>query len=659
MQKKEKRREEIFQIEHPNFIESPFTGMTRQHWKDAAFYLLKGAFSHIKKLDDPMKFPFQKGKSYPHNISQIPTEKLEGLCRTLMMASPLLKENPDMEIDGIKVSKYYVHQICELIDPKSQSYIKPRGANEGPSQNLVEFSALAISLFIIPEILWAPLSHSQKDNLARIMISYGEGPTVPSNWKFFNIFILSFYKTQGYQINEDLLVYYLNKTLEHYIGDGWYNDNPSYDYYSMWAFQTYGILWIEFFGNRYYPELAKQFLNNFNEQVNYPFMFSRAGEMIMWGRSISYRFGAAAVFPLMGFINNTDTNYGWIRRIASGTMLQFLQQPKFLKDGVPTLGFYGPFEPAVQNYNCRGSVYWCGKIFLGLLVPKDNPFWTATENEGPWKDDFAKDAVYSKYSPHTNILLTNYPGIGASEIRAWCHIPVIYPNQPFRGHLCYINLSYNTAFPWQAQGPNGEVTMNYVLKNQYDKWEPLHVYTFKKFENEVYYRDAVMETNKNIVFQLADVPLLNGILRIDRLSCLDNTNKFQPFEIRLGHYALPQYKNKIKEEAFDLESTHIKSIDNGIYKLAMIPIAGFEETEIVHCVGINPSSLHSKVINAKDKFDSHKNNTKYYITLEIWKYSGSDWNKSELKPFRSIEIVENKKSVEIIFNDNLKKIINF
>jgi hypothetical protein len=657
MQNKRKSKIELFQIEYPNLIESPFTGMTRQHWKDAALYLLKGAFSHIRSIDEPMSFPLQKGKSYPHHISQIPTVELEGLCRTLLMAAPLLKENPNLEIDGIKVSEYYLHQIYILIDPQSQ--IKPRGINEGSSQNLVELAALAISLFIIPEILWTPLSQSQKDSLANLMISYGDGPTVPSNWKFFNIFILSFYKSQGYKINEDLLVFYLNKTLEHYSGEGWYNDNPAFDYYSMWAFQTYGILWSEFFGNRYYPEEAKQFLSNFKELTDYTSMFSRKGEMIMWGRSISYRFAAASVFPLMGFTNDSSINYGWMRRITSGTLLQFLQHPKFLKDGVPTLGFYGSFEPAVQNYNCRGSVYWCGKIFLGLLLPEDNPFWASTENEGLWESNFTKDTVYSTFSPSTNILLTNYPNIGASEIRAWCHVPILPPQQPFRGFENYINLSYNSAFPWQAQGSNGEVAMNYVIKNQYDKWEPLHLYTFKKYEDGVYYRDAVMETNKNIVFQLAEIPLANGILRIDRLSCLDNENQTEPFEIRLGHYALPKLKKKFREESFDIDSTHIKSIDNGTYKLAMITIEGFENMEIVHCTDLNPSSVRSVVINAKDVFEVQKYDTKYYITLEIWKESGTEWGESELKPFKTINIDKNKKAVEILFADNSTKSIHF
>lgn len=95
------------------------------------------------------------------------------------------------------------------------------------------------------------------------MISYADGPTVPSNWKFFNIFVLSFFKDQGYAVNEELLVDYLKKSLEHYRGDGWYNDNPAYDYYSMWAFQMYGPVWNKYFGEKYYPEIAEKFKDNF------------------------------------------------------------------------------------------------------------------------------------------------------------------------------------------------------------------------------------------------------------------------------------------------------------------------------------------------------------------------------------------------------------
>ena len=639
----------VFQIKNPDYKISPYTGMTKQHWKDAALYLLEGAFSYVHTLDDPMKFPKQEGKSYPVNETQIPTEKLEGLCRTLFIASPLLKENPELVIHNIKVADYYRYQIGKLTDPASPSYIEPRAKNGGPNQKLVEFGALALSMLTNPDILWKPLPQSQKDELAKIMLSYGDGPTVDSNWKFFNIFVLSFFKEQGYAVNETLLVQYLEKSLKHYRGNGWYNDSPAFDYYSMWAFQMYGTIWSEFFGKKYYPELAAKFTANFSDlKDNYPYLFSKDGEMIMWGRSISYRTGAVVPFPLMGFKNDPNTNYGWMRRISSGVIKQFLTHPNFMQDNVPTLGFYGAFEPAVQIYSCRGSVYWMGKIFLGLLVPDDNPFWNAKENNGAW-DTFKKDAVYNKYQGDSQILITDYPNIGASEVRAWCHEKVSSDWQKFRSTENYNRLSYNSAFPWHADGENGEVAMNYVVKNKNNLWEAFRLYTFKKFENGIYYRNVVLETDENIQFNLADIPLPNGILRVDK----NNSNK--PVSIRLGHYALPKLKKEIVTTKRNVEGYEVIIIDNGKYQLAMIPLLGWEKSEVVKSKGLHPESNESSVINVTS--DSKSVKSTVYATLMLWKKSGEKWTKNELVPIKILD--KTASIITIQFNNGTKKVIGF
>ena len=644
----------VFELNHPDYKLSPKTGMTRQHWKDAALYMLKGAFGYIHQMDDPMKFPKQPGISYPRTDDQIPTEKLEGLSRTLFVAAPLLKENPDLVVNNIKVAEYYRHQMCNLINPSSPSFIKHRAKNGGPHQNLVEFGAMAISMTAIPDVLWKPLPQQQKDSLAALMLSYADGPTVDSNWKFFNIFVLSFFKNQGYAVNEKLLVEYLDKTLNHYRGEGWYNDSPAFDYYSMWAFQMYGVLWAEYYGNKYYPEQAKKFMSNFSDlKSNYPSLFSRDGKMIMWGRSISYRYASVTAFPLMGFENSAETNYGWMRRIASGTLLQFFQHPDFMKDGVPTLGFYGPFEPAVQMYSCRGSVYWGGKVFLGLLVPADNPFWTAIENNGDWDTKLVKGKVYNKFEKGSQILITDYPNIGASEVRAWCHAPVAGDWQKFRSTENYNRLSYNSAFPWQADGANGEVAMNYVVKNKDNKWEALRLYTFKKFENGVYYRDAELETNKDIRFKLADIPLPNGILRIDRLTSPDSVN------LRLGHYSLPKLNGQIKEEIRKVKGYQVRIISNGVYQLAMVSLEGWKSMEFVHAKGLHPESEMSEVINVADKFSAGKTNQKIYSTLMLWKKAGEKWTNDELVPLKKILYDTAKNNATIHFSNGEKKVVSF
>jgi hypothetical protein len=642
--------QQVFQVNHPDLKLSPHTGMTRNHWKEAGLYLLSGAFSYIHKLDDPMKFPRQPGKSYPRDEKMIPTEKMEGLCRTMFIAGPLLKEHPNLVIHGINVGDYYRHQIAKMLDPTSDTYIEPRPAKGGPSQKLVEFGGLAASLLAAPEIFWEPLPAQVKESLATTMLSYGDGPTIDMNWRYFNILILSFYKSQGYKVNETLLEDLMKKTLAQYDGQGWYNDSPYYDYYSMWAFQMYGKIWSEYFGKKYYPEYASKLSENFKGlQDNYPNMFSRSGEMIMWGRSIAYRMGAAVPFPMMGFDNDSDINYGWMRRIASGAVLQFLKNPDFLSEGVPTLGFYGAFEPAVQTYSCRGSAFWLGKLFLGLLVPASSYFWTATENEGDWEDKFKADEVYNNFAKKSNILITDYPNIGASEIRAWCYSKNV---GVYQGTENYTRLSYNSAFPWQADGKSGEVSMAYVLKTAKGDWEALRMFTFKKYEDEIYYRNGVFASDTSIKLNLAEITLPNGILRLD----LNKSAKAAT--IRSGHYSLPEINGPVKSTTRKIGGYRVQIIDNGVYQLALVSLAGWDKAETVSASGLHPVAPKSSVIDVEDNFNPSQADN-LYGSLMLWKKSGEKWKKSDLLPVKKLTYSANANQVEIAFKNGDKKLVRF
>ena len=619
--------------------------MTRQHWMDAATNLLDGAFSYIHTLDDPMRFPKQPGKSYPTDGKFNKTENLEGLCRTMFVAIPLLKENPDLVLNGIKVGDYYRQQLRNMSDPSKSGYIQH--LKGGPSLTLVEFGALALSLTVMPEIIWEPLTQKEKDDLAALMLSYGNGPTIGSNWRFFNIFVMSFFKNQGYEVKDGYIDELLQKSLAQYRGYGWYNDSPAYDYYSMWAFQMYGMIWAHYYGEIFNPEAGRQFVSNFRDLVpNYPYMFAEDGKMNMYGRSITYRIAAAVPFPLMGWLNDPSINYGWMRRIASSTLLQFLENPALMEDRVPTLGFYGAFEPAVQIYSCRGSVYWMGKAFLGLLLPADNPFWTAVENNGAWEKEFQPGKVYNKFMEGSNTLVTNYPNSGTSEIRAWCHEAVAKDWQKFRSTENYNKLSYNTAFPWMADSPDGKVSMNYAVLNAKQEWEVLRLYTFKKFEDGIYYRDAELETNPEIKFRLADIPLPNGILRVDKVSFPLTT------ELRYGHYSLPELESPIVTKEQKAGGYTAYCMDNGAYQTALINLQGWSEVEFVQTEGLHPVSNKCSVINAATTHSGDK----VFITLQLWKKNGKLFTKKELTPVKSFK--QTGDSITIYFSDGTVKTVS-
>ncbi|WP_276806716.1 DUF2264 domain-containing protein [Bacteroides stercorirosoris] len=636
----------VFHLVRPDYHLSPLTGMTRQHWLDAATYLLDGAFSYIHTLDDPMHFPKQPGKSYPTDGKPNKTENLEGLCRTMFVAIPLLKENPALELNGIKVGDYYRQQLRNMSDPSKPGYIQH--LKGGPSQTLVEFGALALSLTVMPEIIWEPLTQQEKDALAALMLSYGNGPTIGSNWRFFNIFVMSFFKDHGYAIKDDYLNELLQKSLDQYRGCGWYNDSPAYDYYSMWAFQMYGMIWAHYYGDKFNPEAGRQFVDNFRDLVpNYPYMFAEDGKMNMYGRSITYRIATVVPFPLMGWLNDPSINYGWMRRIASSTILQFLENPALMKDRVPTLGFYGAFEPAVQIYSCRGSVYWMGKAFLGLLLPADNPFWTAVENNGAWEKELKPGKVYNKFMEGSNTLVTNYPNSGSSEIRAWCHETVAKDWQKFRSTENYNKLSYNTAFPWMADSPDGKVSMNYAILNAKQQWEVLRLYTFRKFEDGIYYRDAELETNPEIKFRLADIPLPNGILRVDKVSFPVSA------QLRYGHYSLPELDKPVITKERKIGEHTVYCTDNGAYQTALVNLQGWTEVEFVQTEGLHPVSDKCSVINAATTHSGEQ----IFITLQLWKKSGKSFTKKELTPVKSFE--QNGDTVIIHFSDGTVKTVSF
>lgn len=639
----------VFGLDRPDYNKSPLTGMMREHWFDAAEYLLNGAFSYIQTLDDPMKFPRQSKRAYPRDGKPNNVEILEGYCRTLFMAAPLLKDNPGLILNNIKVADYYRHNLLNLLNTQSPVYREPRG-NGGPSQTLVEFGALAISLSIIPEILWEPLTKEEQDAIAALLLSYGDGPTIGSNWRFFNIFILSFFKDKGYEVNDERMLKYLDEALAAYRGCGWYNDSPAYDYYSMWAFQMYGPLWAHLYGNKYYPDYAQRFMKNLSDLVdNYPYMFSEEGKMNMWGRSIPYRFASVIPLAFTGYLNDAAINYGWMRRIASGTMLQFLQNPDMMEDGIPSLGYYGLFEPAVQIYSCRGSVFWMGKAFLALLLPEDNPFWTAKENNGPWEKELKRNNIYNKFQEGSNLLITNYPNSGASEMRSWCHESVANDWQQFRSSENYNKLAYNTEFPWLADGKNGEISMNYGVRNANNEWEVLRLYTFRGFENGIYRRDAVLETNKEIKFQLADIPLPNGILRVDRITSPSKT------DFQLGHYSLPELDRTIQCEVKKVGRNQVCIIDNGHYQLAMIALNGWDSQDFVHAENLHPVGKKSTHIAAKATIERQQ----IVVTLQLWKKGSDRFSESELSPVKDIKISEDSNTVSVLLKDGSVKTVSY
>jgi hypothetical protein len=221
--------------------------------------------------------------------------------------------------------------------------------------------------------------------------------------------------------------------------------------------------------------------------------------------------------------------------------------------------------------------------------------------------------------------------------------------QKFRSSENYNKLAYHTEFPWMADGKKGVVSMNYATKNDRGEWEVLRLYTFKSFEEGVYRRDAVLETNREVCYRLADIPLPNGVLRVDKVSVPQSTT------LRLGSYSLPEVEGR----EFTLENCpkepEATIVGNGDYKLATIPLYGWDKTSVSFPVGVHPSSdTCAVIINEKAV-----NNEHVMVTLHLWKKGDKSFTKKELAPVRQVIVADDLSYVVVTLADKTEKKVTF
>lgn len=111
------------------------------------------------------------------------------------------------------------------------------------------------------------------------------------------------------------------------------------------------------------------------------------GSPLVQGRSLTYRFAAAA--PLWaGVLAGVDEPApGMLRRAASGIVDHFVGHGVPDGRGLLTLGWHHAWRRLAQSYSGPSSPYWAAKGMLGLALPADHPAWTATEQPLPAERD--------------------------------------------------------------------------------------------------------------------------------------------------------------------------------------------------------------------------------------------------------------------------------
>jgi len=667
-----------------DFKLSPYTGLTRQSWLEAGEYILAGIFNNIADFEDPVVMPRKETKiTYPHldhsekdQEAQRKAEKFEGLTRSFFIAAPMIHENPELVICGYNIRDYYKNQVlrsCTKGDPvyvgNYDELLKLTGGDRFRCfQQTVETCALVICLWICKEELWDTYTKAEKDRIAEFLSNFAHNSTVPQNWRMFNMLDLAFLHMEGYPIDHEIMLDHAQAILAYSVGDGWYRDGHSFDYYSCWAFNVYGPLWNLWYGYEHQPELAKRFEEQSNRLMEtYADFFDRDGFTNMWGRSNIYRNASTSAFDANFFLKNPEMDPGLARRICSGSLLQFFGREDVVENGVPELGFYGQFDPLVQGYSCAESPFWLGKAFLCLHLPADHPFWTAKENNGTWEKLPEKGVKVTTLNGPA-LCFSNHNTNGETVLRTG----KIVKNQGDRhGMWNYSKLCYNTKYPWESTRVENIESQQYVLEDLSSGNISYANTTFWYGEKDgVLYRRQFFDYNLQTechwlqAVNLADFTVPYGIVRVDK-----HRLHRRPVRFTLGAYGFPDNGTEIiRKEYGNAKAVILKGKDfcGREKQLAMTIYDGWEELKLIHSTGTNPDSKNSIVVYAMGDKKKHYGAYEFYTMVSqiITKENHEDFTEEELFPIADICYEDSAKTgaygtVTLTLKDGTVKRVNF
>ena len=617
-----------FSIPTPNQTLSPFTGMDRDGWIACGRHILEGAFSHVSNIDGPMFFPKMPGPGYPVNNKTASRQQrsaaiFEAIARTFNIAAPLILDNPDLTIKGIRIQDYYKKHLLELItDQNSDIFIGHASDYSQPVQQTCEMGNLCLWMIIAPDAFWNVLNAKEKAILVKAVQGWANGHTLPHNWRWFNAMMCTFLAIHGYDYNKQLMLNHIDHLLLHYAGEGWYRDT-SYDYYTCHVFHLYAAVWRAYYGRKHAPKHAKVLNQHFKEfEKHYPQIFSRKGEVIMYGRSILYRLGASAGMAAAALRDERSQvlTPGLSRRIASGALLQFATHPDFFYKGIPALGFYGPFPSAIQCYSCSASPFWMFINFTCLTLPKDCPFWTEKEEMGHW-EKLNDKTLYNSYWKGPGFLVTNHGNTGTAEIR---------PSKIHNQDANYSRLVYNSAFPWAANSKKDVVAGAITLKRGKEEFDLPRMISSAGAREGILYRQAEFSGHLPPSIDMASVMIPNGEIRIDRVRRMDIC------QVNIGHFSLPHIAGEpaiTKREIDGKASIQIK-IPNR--QLAMTLYSGWDRLGIKKITGLNPEAKNASIIHAEMKDKNNFGPVRILISILLHKADDSRWTELELQPIASI-----------------------
>ncbi len=343
---------------------------TREQLRAQAELMLAAANAHGSPQHARVLFDGAPG-GYGSDI-----DGLEGFARTFLLAGFLLKGSNGKH--GQEAAEWYAQGIAAGVDPHSPE--RWTRLDEHP-QAKVEAASIALILDMTRPWIWDKLSDVTRQQVVDYLSPAVGDQTYPRiNWVWFRLVVQTFLKSVGgphslADMEADLA------THDSFVRPGgWLADGPerSFDHYVGWALHLYPTLWARMEGA---GALATARGTSDRDRLDRYLgdalaLVGADGSPLIQGRSLTYRFAAAAPFWIGALAEVPSHRPGALRHAALSIVNHFVEHGAPDEKGVLNCGWHGAWPELAQSYSGPGSPYWASKGMFGLALPEDHPVWT-------------------------------------------------------------------------------------------------------------------------------------------------------------------------------------------------------------------------------------------------------------------------------------------
>lgn len=302
---------------------------------------------------------------------------LEGFARTFLLAGFRIAGAEGRGVD--ELIDFYTRGIVAGVDPAAPDRWVRLTEH---AQAKVEAASIALILDMTRPWIWDRLDALTQERVIDYFAPVvGDGTYPQTNWVWFRIVVQTFLRSVGGPWSAQDIADDLARHDSFAREDGWLSDGDerSFDHYVGWALHVYPVLWSRMRGadelatGRTASDVAA--LDRF--LLDAVTLVGGDGSPLIQGRSLIYRFAAAAPFWVGAIAGVPSVSLGTLRQAANRVVGHFADHGAPDERDLLTMGWHGEWRQLAQSYSGPASPYWAVKGLLGISLPASHPVWAA------------------------------------------------------------------------------------------------------------------------------------------------------------------------------------------------------------------------------------------------------------------------------------------